>query len=59
MFKLPNGKQIDEDMVEVAMEDANIGHSYYHLRLIKPLLSSMGIQEAFLLWSLGIGALIL
>jgi hypothetical protein len=29
MFKLPNGTQIDEDMVELAMEDSDIGHSYY------------------------------
>src|SRR5260370_33395697 len=29
MFKLPNGKLIDKDMVEVAMEDSNLANSYY------------------------------
>jgi hypothetical protein len=27
----------------------------YHLRLVKPLDLSMGIEEAFLLWGLGTG----
>ena len=31
----------------------------YILRLVKPLALAMGIQEAFLLWGLGIGALFL
>ncbi len=29
VFKLPNGKPIDTDMVEVAMEDGNLENSYY------------------------------
>jgi hypothetical protein len=29
MFTLPNGKHIDEAMVEVAMEDSNLTNSYY------------------------------
>src|SRR5258708_23099480 len=29
MFKLPNGKPIDKDMVEEAMEDSNLANSYY------------------------------
>ncbi len=29
MLKLPNGKYIDQDMVELAMEDSSMEHSYY------------------------------
>ncbi len=29
VFKLPNGKPIDKDMVEVAMEDSDLANSYY------------------------------
>ena len=29
MFKLPNGKPIDKDMVEAAMEDASLENAYY------------------------------
>jgi Uncharacterised protein family (UPF0158) len=29
VFKLPNGKPIDKDMVEVAMEDGNLENSCY------------------------------
>ena len=29
MFQLLNGKRIDEDMVQVAMDDGNIGNSYF------------------------------
>jgi hypothetical protein len=29
VFKLPNGKPIDTDMVEVAMEDSDLANSYY------------------------------
>ena len=29
MLKLPNGKEIDKDMVEVAMEDSDLSNSYY------------------------------
>ena len=29
MATLPNGKPIDEDMVEVAMEDSNLANRYY------------------------------
>ena len=29
MVILPNGKPIDEDMVEVAMEDSNLANRYY------------------------------
>ena len=29
VFKLPNGKPIDKDMVELAMEDGNLENSYY------------------------------
>ena len=29
MFKLPNGKPIDEDMLEMAMDDGNPEHSAY------------------------------
>jgi hypothetical protein len=29
MFTLPNGKPIDTDMIELAMEDGNLGNSYY------------------------------
>lgn len=29
MFQLLNGNRIDEDMVETAMEDADIAHTYY------------------------------
>jgi hypothetical protein len=29
MLTLPNGKHIDEDMVELAMEDSDLTHSYF------------------------------
>ncbi len=29
MFTLPNGKPIDTDMIEMAMEDADSTHQYY------------------------------
>ncbi len=29
MFILPNGKHIDKDMVELAMEDSNLANAYY------------------------------
>jgi hypothetical protein len=29
MFTLPNGKPIDSDMIEIAMEDGDLGNSYY------------------------------
>jgi hypothetical protein len=29
MLTLPNGKPVDEDMFEVAMEDADMGNSYF------------------------------
>lgn len=29
VFKLPNGKPIDQDMVEAAMEDSSLENSYY------------------------------
>ncbi len=28
-FILPNGKVIDTDMIEMALEDADVGHQYY------------------------------
>jgi Uncharacterised protein family (UPF0158) len=29
MFTLPNGKPVDREMIELAMEDGNLEHSYY------------------------------